>query len=442
MARLAGARLGLRPRDLDDEIAAAAGMPVADIFAREGEPAFRSQEAAALGTVAAQAGQVVATGGGIVVSPGNRALMRATGWVVCLEARPETLHARLADALSQARASGGDRRSVRPLLADALSPDPLERIRTLKASRQPFYAEAHWTIHTDALPPDLVAGEVARAVAILEGQAGNAEVDTPGGRGFPFGAKWFGRDRPLVCVPVVAPDCAAAAEQARATAGLAPDAIELRVDHLADLTPERGVDLLRQVAALGIPVIYTDRSPREGGARPTADRGEAARLAGIAAAIESGLPALVDLELATAAPERDRLLAARRRGVPVLLSCHDFDSTPDDATLLARLEAMEAAGADAAKLAVMPRDDGDALRLLAVCRAATDSRLAIPVVAIAMGPLGVITRVIGHGAGSALTFAAAASGQGSAPGQLTIEQLRGYWELTQSSASVGTASSA
>ena len=34
------------------------------------------------------------------------------------------------------------------------------------------------------------------------------------------------------------------------------------------------------------------------------------------------------------------------------------------------------------------------------------------------------------------------NGQGSAPGQLTVEQLRGYWELTQSSASVGTASSA
>ena len=91
---------------------------------------------------------------------------------------------------------------------------------------------------------------------------------------------------------------------------------------------------------------------------------------------------------------------------------------------------MEAAGADAAKLAVMPRDDGDALRLLAACRAATGGRLAIPVVAIAMGPLGVVTRVIGHGAGSALTFAAAATGQGSAPGQLTVEQLRHYWAAT------------
>ena len=53
VARLLGARLGLRPRDLDEEIVARAGVPIAEIFAREDEAAFRRREAAALRAVAA-----------------------------------------------------------------------------------------------------------------------------------------------------------------------------------------------------------------------------------------------------------------------------------------------------------------------------------------------------------------------------------------------------
>src|SRR5438552_16417849 len=155
VARLLGARLGLRPRDLDEEIVARAGVPIAQIFAREGEAAFRRREAAALRAVAAERGQVVATGGGMVVAEENRAVMAATGWVVCLEARPETLHERLRGEWLPGDAG----QPVRPLL-DA--PDPLARIRSLKDARQAAYARAHWTVHTDSLTPEQVAGEVAR----------------------------------------------------------------------------------------------------------------------------------------------------------------------------------------------------------------------------------------------------------------------------------------
>lgn len=417
--QLLSARLGLPFRDLDDAIAAAASTPIPAIFAAEGEDGFRRRERAALQEAATGGGAIVSTGGGIVVDPANRALMRESGWVICLEALPETILARVA-----AHRRAGAARAARPLL-DA--PDPPARIRDLKASRQAAYADAHWTVHTDHLTPEQIAGEIARAVSLLDGAAGTpGAADRPSG--FRFGAKWFGRDRPIVCVPIVARTPGEAAARARAFAALAPDALELRADWLADLTPEVAVAVLSPIAALGLPVIFTNRAEAEGGARPQ-DEGE--RLAIVAAAAESGLPALVDLELATAAPARARLIAtARRRGVPVMLSHHDFAATPDEATLAALIEAMAQAGADAAKIAVMARDADDANRLLAVCRAATGGGAGIPLAAMAMGPAGAIARVLGHRAGSALTFAAASAEQGSAPGQLSLAQLRACWAVT------------
>lgn len=428
VGRLLGARLGRPLRDLDAEIVARAGMSIPEIFAREGEAGFRRREAAALGAVAGEGGQIVSTGGGIVIAAENRELMAASGWVVCLEATPETLYARVSAHLRADRERG-----ARPLLND---PDPLARIRALKEARQPAYARAHWTVHTDTLTPEQVAEEVARAVALLQREQREAATTagaTARARGFPLGGKWFGRDRPLVCVPVVATTAGDAFDQARRIAALAPDAIELRADHLPDLTPEGAVAVLERVVGLGLPVIFTNRAEAEGGVRP---QDEDTRVAILEAAIASGMPALVDVESRTETPRRYRLLAAaRRHGVPLMLSFHDFAGTPDAGALAARLREMAAEGADAAKIATLARDEGDALRLLAVCRAATTGagqrwRPAIPVAVMGMGPFGIVTRVLGHRAGSALTFAAASAGRGSAPGQLTVGQLRGYWAAT------------
>jgi 3-dehydroquinate dehydratase-1 len=202
----------------------------------------------------------------------------------------------------------------------------------------------------------------------------------------------------------------------------------LRADYLTERTPDAIRDLLPRLAEYGIPILFTNRAATEGGA-PGGD--EATRIATIVAAIESGIPALVDLELATAPALRERVIAAGKgHGIPIMLSSHDFDATPPDEELLTRLAAMAEAGADAAKLALMPREASDAVRLLTLCRATTATPAALPLAAMSMGPLGVITRVIGHRAGSALTFAALTAGSGSAPGQLTLAELRALWTAT------------
>ena len=161
--------LGWRSVDTDDRIARDAGKPIAAIFQDDGEPAFRERERALLREAADGQRQVVATGGGAFVDSDNAGLMLQSGVVVCLEARPETILQRL-----QSEAGGSSSPAVRPLLE---GPDPLERIRALKAERQAAYARTHWTVHTDGLSIEQVAREVVRGWRIVSGQGGDDTQD-------------------------------------------------------------------------------------------------------------------------------------------------------------------------------------------------------------------------------------------------------------------------
>ena len=161
IARAVAAQRGWPAFDLDDLIARRAGMSIPEIFEREGEAGFRGREAEALREVSAGGPFVVATGGGAPLLEDNRRRMAASGWIIALEGRPETLHARL-----ERQAQQGDPAAVRPLLDAA---DRLEKIRALKQSRQAFYALADWTVHTDRLGLGQVVAEVLRAAELLEG---------------------------------------------------------------------------------------------------------------------------------------------------------------------------------------------------------------------------------------------------------------------------------
>jgi 3-dehydroquinate synthase len=153
VARLVAGRLGWRAVETDDVIVQRAGKPIPDIFAQDGEQAFRRLERDVLAAVCGQAEVVVGVGGGANVSGENRRIMADGGFIVCLEARPETILARLRPQLERAP-------DARPMLAGA---DALGRIRELKALRAPFYALADCTVHTDGLSPEQVASEVVRA---------------------------------------------------------------------------------------------------------------------------------------------------------------------------------------------------------------------------------------------------------------------------------------
>lgn len=148
---LVAQELGWRHIDTDDAVQALAGKPIARIFDEDGEARFRELEARALAEAACQDRVVVSTGGGVPLAEENRRAL-ASGLVVCLAARPETILRRLRAA--------SDADSERPLLA---SPDPLARIVALQRERAPFYALADATVHTDVLMATEVAQAVVRA---------------------------------------------------------------------------------------------------------------------------------------------------------------------------------------------------------------------------------------------------------------------------------------
>jgi len=104
-----------------------------------------------------------------------------------------------------------------------------------------------------------------------------------------------------------------------------------------------------------------------------------------------------------------------------VLSFHDFQRTPPVQQLQERFAQAHRLGADVAKVAVMPQSMEDVHRLLAATLQAS-ATLPIPVISMAMGGLGAVSRLCGGVFGSALTFAVGSAA--SAPGQMPIEDVR------------------
>jgi shikimate kinase len=137
--------------DIDSLIEERTGDTVPAIFERGGEAAFRVIEAEVIAEIAGRERIVVATGGGSILDETNREAMRERGFVVCLEARPDTIAARI-------RQTG--RISERPLLKGK---DPMTTIAALKEARQPLYAQADFIIHTDDMTPDQITHQILTA---------------------------------------------------------------------------------------------------------------------------------------------------------------------------------------------------------------------------------------------------------------------------------------
>lgn len=150
----AAARLGWQYLDSDSEVVADTGRTVPEIFATDGEEAFRAAESKALAeAVSGDRPMVVSVAGGAVLDPANRALLRRSGMVVWLRARPETLAARVGDGAG------------RPLLGS----DPQSAVRALYQVRRPLYEEvADHVVDVDDLSPDQVA---SRLVDLIGGAA-------------------------------------------------------------------------------------------------------------------------------------------------------------------------------------------------------------------------------------------------------------------------------
>lgn len=193
---------------------------------------------------------------------------------------------------------------------------------------------------------------------------------------------------------------------------------EIRLDYLEDPAP----DLKRLFRTLPGPVIATNRLFAEGGRR---QGDEAGRLALLAEALNLGVTCL-DVELAADAIFR-REIWERRGKTRLILSWHDFAGTPDAARLEAILEEMLASEADVVKLVALAREPADNVRMLSLIpRAKAQGK---EIIAFCMGPWGKWSRIAAPLLGSWLTFAPFSKHGASAPGQLTVNDLKRVWNI-------------
>jgi len=232
----------------------------------------------------------------------------------------------------------------------------------------------------------------------------------------------FGGPTPLICSPLVAPTPERLAAEAAAVLAKRPDVIEWRVDFFGKIAETAAVLVsgrALRAAAGDAPIIFTCRAAHEGGQAIPLDADGVARLYDAVGA--AGIVDFIDFELSNPAPlVRDVRERTRASGTRLILSYHNFGYTPGRDLLVERFLEADRLGADVAKVATMPRDRFDVLTLFEAT-ATADAKARIPLISMAMGPLGVTTRMVGGVFGSSLSFAV---GEGaSAPGQPPIADL-------------------
>ena len=246
--------------------------------------------------------------------------------------------------------------------------------------------------------------------------------------GKPLGSGRF----PTICTPLVGRTHDQVLAELALVLPKQPDLLEWRVDFFAAIGDTAAVIALAhaiRAAAQGIPVLFTRRSTKEGGEPIPLNEEQVVSL--IAAVCASGSVDLVDFEMnndpAHIAQVRS---AAHANQVALLLSFHNFQSTPTQEILCQRFAQAQQLGADVAKIAVMPQRLEDVLAVLSATLASSQT-LDIPLVSMSMGGYGSLTRLFGWAFGSAMSFAVGAAA--SAPGQVPIEDMNSVMAILQKS---------
>lgn len=201
-------------------------------------------------------------------------------------------------------------------------------------------------------------------------------------------------------------------DSAKRAKELGADILELRIDlldsdaHLA----------LQDIKKTGLPVIITNRMKQEGGAWKGSEDERIRTLI-------SFLPMADAVDIELCAKDRDAVVKkARDAGKTVIISTHDFQKTPGNDIMKGIISKSFAAGADIAKLAVMPNSLADVLRLFDVTLQ-TEREVCV----IAIGETGRHSRVIAPLYGSVMTYGYVE--KATAPGQLRVDELKQVMKL-------------
>ncbi len=209
------------------------------------------------------------------------------------------------------------------------------------------------------------------------------------------------------------------AEDAKAANWLGANLLELRLDllNLSDLDEMKKI-IERIKSNTKLPCIATNRIQSDGGKWEGTEDERIALLIDVLPLVEA-----VDIELSADEEQRSKVVdAAKEANVTVIISAHDFETTPPVDEMKNIINEAHNAGADIAKLAVMAHTKQDVLDLL---QATND--MEKPVCTIAMGEIGKHSRIVAPCYGSLLTYGVIA--KAVAPGQIKIHELKSAMEI-------------
>ncbi|MGI6072704.1 MAG: type I 3-dehydroquinate dehydratase [Lachnospiraceae bacterium] len=236
----------------------------------------------------------------------------------------------------------------------------------------------------------------------------------------------IGKGRPKICALVIGETAEEILNLVDMSNDAACDMIELRADHFEEvLEPDRVKSLLRKIKrAAKKPVIFTFRSKDEGGQTDAAKEYYRQLIMMVA---KEKLADIVDVEASSLEGDSTFVELLKDEGAIIIISKHDFIKTPSEDEIIKDYLEMERLGADIIKVAYMPNSKKDVLALMNATEEVTSNLSSCPVIAISMGHLGMITRIMGEFLESAITFAAIT--RASAPGQINVQGMKSILDL-------------
>ena len=190
------------------------------------------------------------------------------------------------------------------------------------------------------------------------------------------------------------------------------DLFEVRIDLIGD-------DWQELVKQLNKPWVACNRSADEGGCWKG---NEARRIEKLLQAIELGA-AIIDVELRT--KNLKNIVKLIKRRTRCLLSFHNLEKTPAFDTMIQIVKNESEAGADICKLVTTAQSFEDNLNVLRLISEFPSTKL----ISFGMGPLGLMSRVLGPLVGGDFTYASIGEGKESAPGQITVRDLVKTYEM-------------
>ncbi len=244
----------------------------------------------------------------------------------------------------------------------------------------------------------------------------------------------------LLCVPIFVEDIESAISDAVEARHRGADLVELRIDsYYSGSDDEQQVpELVRLLQRCPLPCIVTCRPVLEGGQYDGPDDARISVLERLCAAARAGEhpPRYVDVELATYTRSQnirqkvnlcvDHEGQLRAVDTGLILSSHDFQGRPADLFRTISLMAGEAA-CRVSKVAYRARSLRDNLELLDVL--SESHELGRPMIALGMGPFGMMSRVLAGKFDGFLTFASLRRSSATAPGQPTLDELLGLYRF-------------